>query len=451
MATRTTTMAALQISHTTQLAAWQGATARTLAAVCAAWCLLTGSLVADEFNYDESRVPQFTLPELLKSQDGQVIDTPEKWHSIRRPELLRLFEEHVFGSLPPQVGPLRTRVRSESRTAVDEKALRREITIFFTEDDAGPQMDLLVYTPLQATGRVPTFLGLNFNGNHTVEADPALHITEAWVRNNREAGISDNKATAASRGQSASRWPLAQILDRGYGVATIYYGDIDPDFDDGFRNGIHRLFPGSDQRTPTSGGSISAWAWGLSRALDVLEQDPHVDAGRVAVIGHSRLGKTSLWAGATDQRFAMVISNNSGCGGAALSRRRFGETVARINTSFPHWFCLQHRQYNNNEDALPVDHHMLIALAAPRPVYVASAAEDLWADPRGEFLSVWYATPVYQLLGKQGLPSDQMPELNQPVQTDVGYHIRTGKHDINSYDWEQYLRFADRHLRAASR
>ncbi len=407
----------------------------------------TNMAEADEFNYDEAKVPAFTLPELLKSESGVAIKTSEEWRTVRRPEILRLFEEHVFGSLPPQIPRLRTRVRSSVDDAIGGKALRREVTVFFTDDDHGPQMDLLIYTPKSATGPVPAFLGLNFNGNHSIESDPRLHITESWVRNSKELGIEDNRANEKSRGTEASRWSVERIIDRGYGLITIYYGDIDPDFDDGFKNGIHQMFPGSDQRTPTSGGSISAWAWGLSRALDVLETDPLIDASRVAVFGHSRLGKTSLWAGAMDERFALVISNNSGCGGAALGRRRFGETVKRINTSFPHWFCLNHRLYNDKEDQMPVDNHMLIALAAPRPVYVASAEEDRWADPRGEFLSAWFAGPVYELFGEKGLPSDTMPAVNEPVQESVGYHIRTGAHDVTDYDWQQYLNFADKHLK----
>ena len=414
---------------------------------CAGSSFMADEIYSDEFNYDESKVPQFTLPQLLKAQDGTIIDSAEKWVNVRRPEVLQLFADHVFGHLPPNVDKLRTRLRSEKKDAVDGKAVRREITVFFTDDDNGPQMDILVYSPIYASGPVPAFIGLNFNGNHTVEDDPTIHITDSWVRNNKDLGITDNKATEKSRGKSAGRWPLARIIDAGYGVATIYYGDIDPDFDDGFKNGIHTMWPESENRTETSGGSISAWTWGLSRALDVLEVDPMIDATRVAVVGHSRLGKTSLWAGATDQRFAMVISNDSGCGGAALSRRAFGETVKRINTSFPHWFCLQHRKYNDNENASPVDHHMLIALAAPRPVYVASAEDDKWADPRGEFLSTYLAGPAFELFGKKGLPSDAMPAVNEPAQTDVGYHIRAGKHDINAYDWAQYIKFADRHLK----
>ncbi|MCA9033963.1 MAG: acetylxylan esterase [Planctomycetaceae bacterium] len=408
---------------------------------------MSDEVYGDEFNYDESKVPQFTLPDLLKAQDGSDIDSAEKWVNIRRPEILQLFADHVFGHLPPAVNKLRTRIRSEKNDAVQGKAIRREITVFFTSEDDGPQMDMLVYTPKSATGPVPAFIGLNFNGNHTVEDDPAIHITSSWVRNNKDLGITDNRASEASRGKSSGRWPVAEIIGAGYGLVTIYYGDIDPDFDDGFKNGVHAIWPESQNRTASSGGSISAWAWGLSRALDVLEVDPLIDGSKVAVVGHSRLGKTSLWAGATDQRFAMVISNDSGCGGAALSRRAFGETVKRINTSFPHWFCMQHRTYNDNETASPVDHHMLIALAAPRPIYVASAEDDKWADPRGEFLSAQLAGSVYELLGRKGLPSDSMPAVNQPLVADVGYHIRTGKHDINEYDWAQYIKFANQHLK----
>ena len=400
------------------------------------------------FNYDESKVPQFELPALLVSADGTVVQSAEQWQTLRRPEVVSLFEQHVFGVAPQWHQPLRWRLRSDVE-CFDGKARRREFTIFLSDKSSQP-LELLIYTPTAATAPVPCFLGYNFHGNHSLEDDPTLHLTTSWVRNDKGRDSRNNQANDKGRGKSSGRWDVARIVGRGYGLATIYYGDVDPDFDDEFRNGLHSLTEADrtdDQRAADAGGSIAAWAWGLSRVLDVLETDSLVDGKRVAVFGHSRLGKTSLWAGATDERFAMVISNNSGCGGAALSRRRFGETVARINTSFPHWFCRRHRDYNDNENAMPVDHHMLIALAAPRPVYVASAEGDRWADPRGEFLSLFHAGPVYELFGKSGLPDDSVATVDKPIHTDVGYHIRSGGHDVKPFDWVQYLNFADQHLK----
>ncbi len=411
--------------------------------ILASACVLAGALpAADEVIYDEALVPDYTLPDPLRFEDGTEVKTPEDWRR-RRAELLELFAEHVYGKTPvgrPEA--MRFELRKKADGFLGGKAVLEEVRIHFSEKDDGPFLDLLVIKPSQVReGGAPVFVGLNFTGNHGVHPSPEITVTKSWMRERKDhvenGWVVDHRATEASRGNQASRWPVEKIVDAGAALATFYYGDVDPDVDDGFENGIHALFgkPGPDEW-----GSIGAWAWGASRALDYLETDAAIDRRRVAVMGHSRLGKTALWAGAQDERFALVISNNSGCGGAALSRRRFGERVARINTSFPHWFADTFLQYNEKEAELPVDQHQLVALMAPRLVYVASAVEDRWADPKGEFLSAKHAGPVYELLGEKGVGVDEMPALDTPVGDRVRYHIRTGKHDVVDFDWDQYLK-----------
>ncbi len=402
-----------------------------------------------ETNYYERAVPKYTLPDPLVTSDGRIVTNARTWRTRRRPEILELFRTHVYGRSP--IGrPMNMafKVFDLDRKALGGLATRKQVAVSFTGKIGGPKMDILIYLPNAVKTPAATFVLLNFSGNHTIAPDPAITLSKGWMRPGRS-GIVKNRATEESRGRSYLSYPVEKILKRGYGLATIYYGDIDPDFHDGFKNGVHRFFDElyGGKRPPDAWGAIGAWAWGLSRAMDYFETDGDIDHKRVAVLGHSRLGKTALWAGAQDQRFAIVISNNSGCGGAALSRRRFGETVGRINKSFPHWFCENFKKYNGREDALPVDQHMLIALIAPRPVYVTSADEDLWADPRGEFLACRHADRVYRLLGVDGLGVIQMPGLDSPVQKGaIGYHVRSGSHALSEYDWQRYMDFADMHL-----
>ena len=378
---------------------------------------------ASPANYDEAKVPLYTLPDVLAG-----VKSAAEWKN-RRAEIFQLFEREMYGRSGPKPTGVKFELLEVSRDALNGKAIRKQIKV-------DPGFELLLYLPRDAKGPVPVFLGMNYTGNHGVTSDPGVRVSTAWMRQKEN-----------PRGLQASRWAIEKVLARGYGIATVYYGDLDPDFDDGFQNGIHPLFYRGGQTRPAADewGSIGAWAWGLSRVMDYLEKDQMVDAKRVAVHGHSRLGKAALWAGVQDERFGIVISNDSGAGGAALSKRIYGETVKDLNEKFPHWFAANFRKYNGNEAALPFDQHMLIALIAPRPVYICSAQDDQWADPKGEFLSALHADPVYRLLGTEGLPVKEMPAIHQPAMGRIGYHIRAGKHDVTDYDWERWMNFADKH------
>lgn len=413
----------------------------------AAIASLTGvSLPPFQPNYDESRVPAYDLPDPLITADGQRITSSKAWLDKRRPELVKLFEENVYGRSPGAPKSISFQTLSVGN-ALDGAAFRKQVRVSFDSPGFGPAMTILLYLPAQAKEPVPVFVGLNFDGNQTVQSDPAIVLPTGWVP--PAPGVENNQATEASRGTDAHSWPVSMIVAHGYGVATVYAGDIAPDHPDNDQQGVFPLFykPGQTKLDAGEWHTVAAWAWGLSRVVDYLETDRAVDPRRLIVIGHSRLGKAALWAGAQDTRFSLVISNDSGEGGAALARRKFGERTADLNSRFPHWFCVNYRHYDGKEETLPIDSHELLALIAPRPLYVASAEDDLWADPKGEFLGAKGATPVYRLFGEEGLGAESVPPPEQPIMTIVGYHIRHGKHAITDYDWTQYIRFADKHLK----
>jgi len=414
---------------------------------CIALCCLLASLTLTaqqkEVNLSEANVPAYTLPDPLRMANGKTVTTAKQWREVQRPYLYHLFETHVYGRFP------RTRTQMTYKTtrtdvqALDGLATCKQVTLYLEQTDTSAQLHLLLYLPNKARGRVPLFLGMNFYGNQSVINDPSIPITTCYTV--KGPGIVDHRATEASRGSQASQWPVRDIVSRGYGLATFFYGEVEADKPDGWETGIRSRLKDVLRIQPHEWSAMGVWAWALCRALDYLQQDPAVDPRQVILIGHSRLGKAALWAGASDPRFAMVISNESGEGGAALSKRWYGETIAVITRNFPHWFSPVYKTYAHNTEALPVDQHMLLALIAPRPLYVASAAGDQWSDPKGEFLSARNAEPVYRLFGKRGLGNAGFPRVQRPTGEFVRYHIRSGKHDVTAYDWEQYLQFAGKH------
>ncbi len=403
-------------------------------------------------NTDESKVTPYTLPDALLTQNGQHIATAEQWTKIRRPEVLKLFEDHIYGA-PPEAARkprLAFAVTSVKEDALGGKAVRKFVQITMPDYPAWKGIELMVYVPKAAKGPVPCFVGLSFFGNSAATTEKDVPLSTGWVRADVSKGIVNYRVTEASRGVESSRWPIEMIIDNGYALATANYGDIEPDHEQGWKDGVRAIFSKDGANTvwkEGEWGGIAAWAWGLSRMLDYLETDQSIDAKKCAVIGHSRLGKTALWAGASDGRFALAISNDSGEGGASLMRRNFGETVAVLAGIRPHWFTPTYQRYANNESACPVDSHMLIALMAPRPVYIASATEDKWADPKGEFLAGKNAETVFALFGKKGVGVDEQPAADQSVGDSIGYHVRAGKHDLTKDDWKHFLRFAERHVR----
>ena len=404
-------------------------------------------------NYDEAAVRTYALPDVLAGPDGKAVTTGEAWRETGRPHQLQLLERNAYGRRLPAVFTFASGEveRAAVTLAGGVKATRLQARLRMGQGPAAPLVDVLLYLPA-GSGPVPVFLNLNFKGNQAEHPDPGIRLSQAWLPNDEKHGIVGNRATEASRATHARRWPVEQMLARGYGMATACCGDLFPDQPDGrAASALESLGrPVSGDLPADEPGAIAAWAWGLSRILDWLMMQPEVDPTRVIVVGHSRLGKAALWAGACDERFAMVVSNNSGCGGAALERRNFGETIADITAKFPHWFCPAFAGYAGREEALPCDAHVLLAMTAPRPLYVASASEDRWADPRGEFLAAVAAEPAWKLFGMTGLGTTEWPAADTPVGSRIGYHLRSGGHDLLEYDWLRFADFADRNLPAAA-
>ena len=362
-----------------------------------------------------------SLPDPLTTSAGKKVTTSGQWQKIRRPEILELFRKNVYGRAPiGRPDTLRFDLKEINKSAMDGKATLKRIEIHFTGPGGKGMISVSLFIPNAVPKPVPGFLLI-------CNRDPE-HID--WTRTKK-----------------SEFWPAERIAERGYGAAVFHISDLDPDKFDGFKNGVHGIFdPKNVPRSPDAWGAIGAWAWGASRVMDYFEVDKDIDEKHIGVLGHSRGGKTALWCGAQDERFALTISNNSGRSGAALLRNRKGNTLKNSIRSFPHWFCTNYKQYTDKIDELPVDQHQLIALLAPRLVYVASASQDGWADPEGEFLSCVHAGPVYRLFGLQGVGATKMPEAQKPLHNGhIGHHIRTGKHNLTEYDWDCYMDFADKH------
>ena len=396
-------------------------------------------IVAD-YVVDESKLKPYTLPDPLVCEDGAPVDNAFAWMTRRRPEILRIFMQEEYGFVPPRPQIMRFETLTVKEDALDNTAVRKEIRLHFAmENGRRHTADMLLYLPKNAAGPAPVFVGLNFKGNQATTDEPDVAVT----------GVRMPGQTAQERGCQKERWCFRELIHRGYASATACYHDFYPDFQNAVGESVYGMLfdPPEWAALPDRYTPIGAWAWGLSRMLDCLESEPRVDAARAAVHGHSRLGKTSLWAGAVDRRFKLVISNDSGCGGGALHKRKFGENVeALISHSCADWFVTAFHKYSGREEDMPFDQHELLALIAPRPLAVGTATLDIHADPKGEFLSCVHASPVYRLFGAEGLPVTEMPPPDTPVTGPVSFHYRTGGHDQTPWDWAHYLEIADRYL-----
>jgi hypothetical protein len=380
------------------------------------------------------------LPDPLVMKDGTPVKNRKDWEQKRRPELKALFQQEMYGQIPPKPEKIEFKVRNQHDDFLGGKAVMKAVTISFGSPES-PSIDLLVVSPKDSK-KHPAFLVLNFCGNHAITDDPRVPLTRGWMYSMCK-GCTNNQATDAARGGQANDWPLEEIIARGYAVATFCNTDVDSDRVD-VSDGIYKWL--NPSAPPHDRGTIAAWAWGFHRALDYLVTDKSIEGKRVAALGHSRNGKTALLAAAFDERFALAIPHQAGCGGTAPSRGMVGESVQKINTSFPHWFNAAFKKYNDAPEKLPFDQNCLAALMAPRPILFSNAAEDQWANPNGQFEVLKAAEPVYKLLKAGGLDADKMPELGKLVNSNLGYFIRPGKHSMTREDWMVFLDFADKHL-----
>ncbi|MEH3112218.1 glucuronyl esterase domain-containing protein [Pedobacter terrae] len=380
----------------------------------------TDRFMGEIVNYDEGAVPAYTLPDILLTTKGKKIKTVSAWKKQRRPELLALFEEHVYGKTPDSFDSVKFMVTNENAVAMAGKAHLKEVTITAWNHGHSVSFPVVLFIPNKRTKPAPAFLLIN--NRNSRNTDPA-------------------------RVEKSTFWPAEMVIDNGYAIAAFHHSDVAPDRKDSYQNGVlKQLFPEVLEKD-NGMKAIGVWAWAASRVMDYFKTDKDIDFNKVALVGHSRGGKTSLWSAAQDQRFAMVFSSCSGSTGASLARRKYGETISLINKQFGYWFNNNYKKYSNDVNSLPVDQHMLIGLIAPRPVYTTNATEDRWADPYGSFLSLRNAKAVYDLYGEKVALPKNMPGVNMPIiHSAIGYHFREGKHDLNVYDWTNFIRFANHHF-----
>ena len=392
-------------------------------------------------NYDESKISPYTLPEVLKTPNGQIVKDKNGW-AKQKQYWLDQYSNVMFGKMPKKKISQSFQLISK-KEIMDGKAVQYNWKVTL----AGKySFDVLGVLP-KTTKKVPVFLGLNFCGNQTCSPDTDISVFTKYTVCDEKGVIKYQASAPVKRGTWASRWQFEKVVEAEYGSITVACGDFEEDLPEGYKNGVRTLLATELGLSPEEWSANGAWAWGLHRTVDFLEKLPEIDSKQIILHGHSRLGKAALWAGATDTRFAAIISNESGEGGAAITRRNYGETLWRITNNFPHWFLDSYKNYAYKENELPFDSHILLSLLAPRPLYVASAVGDQWSDPKGEFMGAQLTEPVYALFGKKGIAGLEFPALNSPVGGHIRYHIREGNHDINAYDWDQYLKFAKQEVK----